>query len=239
MKKQIFASLITGIMIAPSAQSAAIDLTAWTQAGAASSGNWSVAPDGNSVTQTINGQPTYLISDQVYLNNDFDGSFKVQTTSDDDFIGFVFGWTGINDYYLFDWKQGTQAYTGTAQEGFTLSHVTGSDVNFWDHSGTDIAVLDTQYGSTEGWADNTLYDFKLTYTENSFAIGIDGNEIFSQTGSYGAGNFGFYNYSQGNVFYQGFEETQVSPVPEPPAYLLMMLGVLGLLARNKFTKQSS
>ncbi|MBN2866808.1 MAG: PEP-CTERM sorting domain-containing protein [Thiotrichales bacterium] len=236
MKNKLYVPIIVGLLSAPSVQAAAIDLNTWNQEGASSAGNWVVSSDGSSVNQTINGEPTYFVSDTNYINKDFDGSFEVQTTSDDDFIGFVFGWNGTNDYYLFDWKQTEQDYRGLGQEGFTLSRITGSDVELWDHSGTDIQVLATDYGTGKGWADNTMYDFKLTYTTSNIVISIDGNNIFSETGSFDNGKFGFYNYSQSNVFYQGFEESIASPVPEPPTYLLMMVGLMGLLARYKFKK---
>lgn len=228
--KLIKSSLIAAILAASttSANAAiAIDLNDWSQQGVLSNGNWVVATDGSSVLQTINGNPTYFVSDSDYINTVFDGAFKVQTSTDDDFIGFVFGWNGTEDFYLFDWKQANQSIGGYGYEGFTLSKISGTDVNFWNHSGTDIAVLATDYSTTNGWADNTLYDFSLSYTSNNITIGIDGNEIFNLDGTYGAGQFGFYNYSQQNVFYQGFTES-VAAVPEAST-MAMMLGGLGLV----------
>src|SRR5690554_3436137 len=69
-----------------------IDLNTWTEEGAPSNGNWVVSGDGSSVNQTINGDPTFFVSPNNFLNTAFDGSFSVNTTGDDDFIGFVFGY---------------------------------------------------------------------------------------------------------------------------------------------------
>ena len=194
---------------------------------------------GDYVHQSVNtSNGTYFLSDTDYLNSSFEGKFQVRENGDDDFIGFVFGYQSSTDYYLLDWKQGTQTWNGgTAQEGFTLSHVTSatSQNDFWRHEG--MTVLGTDYGSDRGWADWQEYDFLLTYTANMIQIAINGgafdNEvIFTVMGNYATGKFGFYNYSQPHVRYQGFEENYTpptpDPVPEPTTMVLFGFGLLGV-----------
>ncbi len=206
-----------------------IDLNSWTVSGG---GNWTVANDGSNVFQDVNGAPGYFLSDIDYLNTEFNGSFGVETTSDDDFIGFVFGYNNSDDYLLFDWKQSTQVYNSeTANEGFHLSRISGTDVNLWNHTGNDLTVLATDLSTTNGWADNASYDFTLDYTATNISIDIDGTNIFDLAGSFGNGKFGFYNYSQSDVRYQGFEQN--ISVPEPSSLMVFSTLLLALLRLKK------
>ncbi|WP_374049964.1 FxDxF family PEP-CTERM protein [Nitrosomonas sp. sh817] len=50
--------------------------------------------------------------------------------------------------------------------------------------------------------------------------------------TFASGQFGFYNNSQSNVRYAGFE---VTPVPEPETYAMLLagLGLVGFMARRR------
>jgi hypothetical protein len=227
--------LVVGL-IAGWAAAAPIDLNTWSEEGPPANGNWTVSADGSSVFQSINGNPTFFVSPDNYINTTFDGKFKVETTSDDDFIGFVFGYQtpiaangdAVNDweFLLFSWKQTTQTSGGTALEGFALAQVDGTSPIPWAHqtSTTGYNVLASDTGSTRGWADNTEYNFTLTYAEDRIRIDIQGGSgdfatkqnIFDVAGTFPDGRFGFYNYSQQSVRYQGFtQQALADPVISP------------------------
>ncbi len=57
----------------------------------------------------INGYPTYFVSPESFIDTTINGKFKVETSEDGVFMGFVFGFKDINDFYLFSWEQGTRA----------------------------------------------------------------------------------------------------------------------------------
>jgi hypothetical protein len=231
-----------------------IDLSTWQKRGPAANGIWTVAPDGNSVFQSVNGDPTFFVSPTNQINTTIRGSIRVETTGDDDLIGFVFGFSGPvaagndMDFVLFDWKQLNQSSGGfTAFEGFALSRVDGTITNyipgFWGR--TDSAGFDnlaTLYDTTLGWEDNVLYDFEILYQANRIRIDIaggafgDGTTIFDIAGEFPDGAFGFYNYSQASVRYAGLTEEATPPpvnnVPEPGTLGLLLAG-LSLIAAGR------
>lgn len=261
--KSYIALFILLLGAASSATAGPVNLSTWLEEGPGG-GVWTVSSGGDAVYQSVNSvTPTFFISDSPFINNTFEGSLTVQESGgDNDFIGFVFGYTApfaANgdsntdfNYLLFDWKQGNQA---TASEGFYLSEVTGSFANnsishgntgvsnpFWSHvdnvdGDSSFTVLDSDTGTGRGWLDNTTYDFILTYQSNNIRIAIDGGQfsnetIFDVAGSFSAGSFGFYNFSQARVNYEGFEE-EVAPVPAPSGLVLLLLGLIGVATRRK------
>lgn len=238
----------------------AVDLSTWSERGPAGNGNWVVAAGGGSVLQTVNGDPTFFVGGASQIDTTLRGKIRVETTGDDDYVGFVLGYqaplgTGNDmNYLLFDWKQASQASGGfTAQEGFSLNRVNGTITNylpgFWGHTdSTGFDNLATNYGSTLGWVDNVEYDFSILYQSNRVRIDIaggafgTGTTVFDVAGVFQAGAFGFYNYSQSMVRYSGITEEATPPedppppppppnaVPVPGSLSLAALG-LGLLVR--------
>lgn len=250
--------------LSASAAPVAINLSTWQERGPAANGNWVVAAGGDSVRQTINNDPTFFVSGVSQVNTTLRGRIRVETSGDDDFVGFVFGFQGPAatgndmDFLLFDWKQGTQAFGGaTAQAGFALSRVQGTITDylpgFWGHIDSPVFdVLATRYGATEGWQDNVEYEFAMLYQTGRIKIDIAGGNFGAGTtvldvaGNFNAGSFGFYNYSQAGVRYSGLTEEASPPpppppppgsVPEPAALSLAVLAAgLGATARRQRIK---
>jgi hypothetical protein len=135
-----------------------IDLNTWSEFGPPNNGNWTVDGSGDFVTQSINGNPTFFVSPNDFFNTTIQGKFTVQTSSDDDFIGFVFGYqtpttnvTTSNDYQflLFDWKQNTQNNSYLGQEGFTLANVNGTFTTGASTASDNLPALQYFWGHTD------------------------------------------------------------------------------------------
>lgn len=227
------------------ANAAPVDLSTWAGAeGTPGQFNWIVANDNNSVLQTVNGNPTVFHNGANSQGKALSGTIEVQTTGDDDYIGFVLGYKAGDltnasaDYLLIDWKQQNQGSFGcNADVGLSISRVSGvlgNDSGGWCHApGSTVSELQrgTTLGGT-GWADNTVYNFEIVFTAALVEVKVNGTTELSVAGSFSDGSFGFYNYSQSTVRYGALQEDKV-PNPDPnvvplPASLPLLAAGLGL-----------
>lgn len=190
-----------------------IDLNTWSRIGPTNSGTWNVNAAGTQVHQTINGFPSFFISPEDFINVRITGTLR-STGTDDDFIGFIFGHraplvSNTNAFtmqsYLFDWVQVPKngANTQWLNRINGAVDVTGNWLPWWNHT-ADPAF--TQLGATTnpGWIRNVNYNFELIYLYNRVTIRINGATIFDVNGCFEPGRFGFYNFSQADVFYSNF-----------------------------------
>lgn len=237
---------------------AELDLSTWQAltldyAGGQVAGNWLLEPGNTAVKQVVNADPSFFLNGEVQGAYEINGSFEVQTGSDDDYIGFAFGYQNASNFYLFDWKQSSQSYAGQfAAEGMTLKRFTGATgdgladlslAEFWENEDNvgDMTVLATHHASTAGWVDNRVYNFSLAFnlTPGEFTVVVRDGEtvLWDQTvadATFTSGQFAFYNNSQQNVRYAGFVQDVVPPpIPEPGTWALMLAGVGALALKRR------
>jgi RHS repeat-associated protein len=211
---------ITLHLLPQESQNNVINLTPWqvvqyNRGGGAPAASW-VLEDGNTTArQTLNSDPSILLSDFTLANQAIEGTWRVDVDDDDDWVGFVFGYQDAQHYYIFDWKQGDQepnlggmsirvvnANTPLIPQDFSNNNVDGNRVRLL-------------YRNSLSWQPFVDYLYRLEFYPGQFRITVkQGNTILESVtlndSTYSSGKFGFYNHSQGQVVYKSFRRFQTA-----------------------------
>jgi hypothetical protein len=232
-----------------------VDLTRWTAlcytypANHQSTAEWVLSDDKRSVTQTVNADPSIFLSDRELLDTTISGTWLVTANDDDDFIGFVFAYQDPGRFYLFDWKGGTQDDSGVghAERGMAVKVVDapysgkleagkpfdGKDL--WHTEGVAGKVKLLHHEPTEAWVSKKPYQFRLDFHPGNFRIVVkDGERVLYdkafQDRTYQGGRFGFYNFSQGGVVYEGFATVRLPGAGRHTVWVVLVIFIPLLLA---------
>lgn len=120
--------------------------------------NYICDPNGTARRQTVNGKPAIVLSDLVVENVRITGHISVETSGDDDLIGFLWGWQNPKNAYLMTWKQLNQNWTancGNAPAGIAIKKIDGapgapSTISF--NAAFGFNATDYQYSCAVGWS---------------------------------------------------------------------------------------
>jgi len=207
-------------------QAQIIDLSTWQtiqyELNSQPDSSWDLQPGNTSVLQSVNSDASILLSDFNAVGQEIRGTWRVETGSDDDFMGFVFGYQDRGHFYLFDWKQNSQSFQGDfAEVGMSLKVVQipgGGDPtqdDLWPS--TDSPNVTVPLHNTIPWVEFVDYEFVLNWVPGSIEITVleDGMMLehwVLADSTYTSGSLGFYNYSQDNVLYQSFTQQGVPEI---------------------------
>ena len=238
-------SLVASISIHSQIDEVTLDLSAWSQEGPVNNGNWEVFDtDGDGlmdeVVQNVNERITFFVSpESIGAGNEFHGRFST-SDSDDDYMGFVFGYQDADNYYVCEWKGGDQVADefGFGEAGITVLKVSGLDPVLeesfkilWQAVDAPGAKMIEKWRTSSGgigWEQNEIYSFKLSLFDSAIRIVVRKSDstLVYDSGILTVdepieGRFGFYNLSQAKVTYSGFTQREIPA--QPPTGNVMIL----------------
>lgn len=171
--------------------------------------------DGLAATQTRNAMASAFVYEPMLEGVEISGRLRVESTADDDFVGWVFGWQDSSNFYLVDWKQAGQVKEpcGEAKVGVSLKRVRASGPvdrceDLWNSDGSQkVTPLSDVTRHATGWKDETTYEFLIVFRPGDLRVRIkEGDatvvDLSSTDASFTSGRFGFYSYSQEAVRYE-------------------------------------
>ncbi|MBL4688773.1 MAG: hypothetical protein JKY37_29560 [Nannocystaceae bacterium] len=184
---------------------------------------WSYSNNDQQACETANGDPTALICGVELDNAIFRSNFEVQEDTDNDHIGFVWGYQDTQHFYLLTWKSEAQTFTDCGVDvpaGVVIKVVDAAAplqcedlLDDTDTPNSTVLALPAAFYD-QGWNPNEEYIFELEQTPMGFTVRIiveaDDTELAEQTfndTTYPSGRFGVYTYSQSSsCFWDVFTE---------------------------------
>ncbi|XP_020777925.1 thrombospondin-3a [Boleophthalmus pectinirostris] len=198
--------------------------------------NWVVLNQGMEIVQTMNSDPGLAVGYTAFNGVDFEGTFHVNTVTDDDYAGFIFGYQDSASFYVVMWKQTEQTYwqsvpfRANAEPALQLKAVK-SDTGpgeylrnaLW-HTGDTTGQVRLLWKDprNQGWRDKTSYRWSLSHRPQVGYIRLrlfEGSHQVADSGvlldsTMRGGRLGVFCFSQENIIWSNLRYRCNDTIPE-------------------------